>query len=284
MGARAPWLSLAMIFVSFVAALDILGTSLAFRSLGSWPDRLAGSVTVATGGRGLEGSDAAAARSVELLSHVQGVSRAWLLAPDPADAMAARIMGVANAGPDTAPPRLITAVFSDSALVSAKRVEALLFRARINAAVDDHGGWSGPLERAVRIAAAGAAALMLAAIGALFGLTVLGVRLGISRLRARVTLLIHLGARESEIAGPFTLRLALTAAVAAVLGAAAAAGLVAAVAGSTWYVAWLNRLGAAPPPLDGWIYGSAFAWCLAAWPAGLCAAALAARSSVRSLA
>jgi cell division protein FtsX len=282
-GARAPWLSLAMIAVSFLGALDILGTTLALRSLSAWPDRLAGSVTVMTAGHGLEGADAAAARTVELLAHTPGVSKAWLVDPDPADALAARIMGVESTGPDATQPRVVGVIFDDASPISAYRLAALLRRARINAAVDDHGGWSSPLERAVGIAAAGAAAIFLASLAALFGLTALGVDRSLARLHSRVTLLIHFGASESEIAGPFSRRLALTATIGAFLGAAAAAEFAAVLAGSWWAAPWLKPLDASARTLDVWTYVSAFAWCLAAWPTGVLAAVLTARSKVRRL-
>jgi cell division protein FtsX len=282
-GTRAPWLSLALIAVSFLGALDILGTTLALRSLWAWPDRLAGSVTVMTAGHGLEGADASAARTVELLAHTPGVSKAWLVDPDPADALAARIMGVEGAGPDTTQPRLVGVIFEDGSPISAYRLVALLRRARINAAVDDHGGWSGPLERAALLASIGAAAIFLASLAALFGLTALGVGRSLTRLRGRVTLLIHFGASESEITGPFSRRLALTAIIGAVLGAAAAAGFAAVLAGSWWVAPSLKALGASAPPLDVWTYLSAFSWCLAAWPMGVLAAVLTSGSRVRHL-
>jgi cell division protein FtsX len=274
---------LALILVSFVGGLDLLGTTLAYQSLASWSDRLTGSVTVATAGHGLEGADAAAARTVELLARTPGVRRAWLLDPDPSDALAARILGVEGSDPDATPPRLIGAVFEDASPLTVARLAALLRGARINGAVDDHGAWSGPLERAVRVAGAGAAAVALFALAGFFGLTTLGVRRSFARLRARVTLLIHLGAKEPDIVGPFSRRLALTAVIAAALGAAMAAGVAAALAESSDFAAWLKALGAAPPRLDTVTFGSAFLWCLAAWPTGILAAALAARSTLRAL-
>jgi cell division protein FtsX len=280
LGGRAPWLSLAMIVVSFVGALDILASALVLRAFDAWPQRLAGSVTVAAAGHGLEDADAAAARTLELLSQAPGVARAWMIEPDPADALAARLMGVASAGPDAAPPRLLGALFAENAPVSAPSLAARLRRARINAAVDDHGAWTGPLERAAMIAMTGAGALVLLPLGVLLALTAWGVRRGFARLRERVTLLIHLGAKDEAIAGPFSRRLALTASVAAVLGAAAAAG--AAALGEAPLAAWLN-LGSVVPRADAWDYGAVLIWPLVAVPLGVWTAARAADARLRAL-
>ncbi len=282
-GGRAPWLSLAVIALSFIAALDMIGVAAGLRALSAWPQRLAGSVTVAAAGRGLEGADASAARTLELLTRAGGVSRAWALDPDPADALAARIMGLKNAGPDGVPPRLLGAAFDAGSPASPGQVAALLRRARINAAVDDHGLWSGPLERVALLAAAAAAALVLIPLAAVFALIAWGVRRGFARLRGRITLLVHLGAPDGQIAGPFSRRLALTAVISACLGVAAAAGAALAVSGSSAAAAWLKSQGMAGLALDGWDYAAGLIWLAIACPLGAWAAASAARSSLRRL-
>jgi len=168
---RGYRLTLIVALLSFVAAVEIIAAAAAIQALRDWPGRLAGSVTLSTPGRGLETADAAAARAAEILSRDPRVAKAWILEPSPDDALAAQIMGGTVAGADNAPPRLVGVASKAGVEITAAAVLRLMGAQGVSAVADDHGWWSGPLERAALLAAAGAVALLLVLLALVAALT-----------------------------------------------------------------------------------------------------------------
>ena len=270
-------LGLVLVAVSILASLVLILSAAALPTLQTWRHRLAGDVTLATVGRGLESSDAAAARIVERAAALPGVERAAVLNPRPDDVVAARLLGVRTTDPDVGPPRLIAVKFragemTADALTHALRGDGLAVSA------DDHGAWSGPLERMVLEAAAAAAGALILLLVVWLMLVSLGATGAVRREADRASLLIRLGAFESSLAAPFRIRLALAGGLAALAGAALAAT-------GAGLIAWTS-LGAPLRSLAPTPFGEIEARSLAAaaiWPAlALVAAAWAGGSAARA--
>src|SRR5579859_3129083 len=273
----SPWLALAIFVLSVVAGLELVATTAAIRTAAAWSPRLAGSATVAVSGGGLESTEAAAARATEILARAPGVARIWVLDPDPGDALAARVMGVGGAAPGGDPPRLLAATFTGGDGVSATALAQDLRRESVVAAVDDHGVWTGPLERMAVVAAATAAASLLLLIVLVWALAAASAGGAVRRHSARVSLLLHLGATDGMILGPVRARAVGAAALGALIGAGAAAALAAAAIWSPALAEWIKaqlaaQIGVAPG-LDAWDLAAAAIWppvaiVFASWAAG----------------
>lgn len=273
----SPWLALAIFVLSVVAGLELVAATAAIRTAIAWSPRLAGSATVAVSGGGLESAEAAAARATEILARSPGVARISVLDLDPADTLAGRIMGLAGAAPGGEPPRLLATTFAGGEGASAAALAQNLRRENVVAAVDDHGVWTGPLERAAVVAAAGAAGLLLAMIVLVWALAAASAGAAVRRRADRVSLLLHLGATDGVILGPFRARAVGGAAVGALIGTGVAVALAAAAIWSPAVADWINSQIAAQigigPGLDAWDLASAAIWLpvavvIAAWAAG----------------
>jgi cell division transport system permease protein len=283
MAGRKAWVTLLVMVISFVAALESMEVSATIRTLRDWPARLAGSVTLSASGQGVESPDAAAARAVEILTEDPRVARAWVLNPTPGDSVAAAIMG-ARADGDVGQPRLIGAAAKPGAALTAHDVLGLMDGAGISAVVDDHGLWSGPLERTVLLGAVGAAALLLVLIAALLALVSSGVRGACAGARPRLTLLLHLGASDAMLIKPLRARFVYATVLGAVLGTIAAAGLASAMIWSPATAIWFAARSVPAPPLHRWDLAAGLIWLAAATLLAPVAASGAARAGVRSLA
>jgi cell division protein FtsX len=270
--------------LSFLASAEIIAAVATVRVLQNWPSRLAGDFTLAVAGSGVESSDAAAARIADLLAHDNSVGRVWVIAPAPEDALAARIMGVAEPGDEFGPARLIGVAGRPGALVTADQVLARLRAQGFVAGVDDHDPWTGPLERITLLAATTTTAAMLLLLAAFDALIASGVRRGVDRSLGRVSLLLQLGASDAMLARPFRTRFAGEAIVYAALGALAAAGVGAAMIRSPETAIWLAAHGATPPKLHVRDIAAAAVWPLVAWAMAELAAGRAAVAAFRSLA
>ncbi len=282
---RGPALLLALLALSFVAALAIIGLSAALRSAPAWAARLGGSVTVAAAGGGLESSDAAAARAAEILTKTPGVSRARVLDPAPTDAMISGLVAGADLPGEMGPPRLVAATMA-AARPSGADIAALLTRQGLKVAVDDHRTWTGPLERIAMVGAGGAALLVLCLLGAVCGLTGVAASAAVNRSATRLRLLIHLGATDASLLRPFRNAFAIAALWGALLGAFAAAALTGTLVWSPEAAIWLAAHGVEAPAMltpDGLDVAAALLWPPAATLAGLWAATAAVRGRLRAL-
>jgi cell division protein FtsX len=273
----SPWLALAIFVLSVVAGLELVAATAAIRAAIAWSPRLAGSATVAVSGGGLESAEAAAARATEILARSPEVARISVLDPDPADAIAGRIMGLAGATPGGEPPRLLATTFVGGDSASAAALAQDLRRENVAAAVDDHGVWTGPIERTAVLVSAAAGGLLLVMIALVWGLAAASAGAAVGRRADRVRLLLHLGATDGMILGPFRARAVGAAALGALIGTGAAAAL-AAVA--IWWPAVADRISAQTaalirmgPGLDAWDLAATAIWLpvavvTAAWAAG----------------
>jgi hypothetical protein len=276
-GAAPAWLMAAGALLGLVTAVVALGLALGLRLAPVIDQRLAGSATVVVSGRmdsgALESSDAAAARAREVLAGAGAVGIARVLDPGPLDSVLANILGAPRFSGAAGPPRFLMVTWrpggrgNPSALIGALRREGLA------AAIDDHGLWSGAIERTSVIALGDAALGLLAivAIGGALGALAAGRRAELAW--ERLGLLARLGGEP---------RLAIAAIARAAglcMGLAMAAGAVAVVA-----VVWATRpdlglpSGFAAPLLPALVVA-----CAVALAAGLAAAAGAARTARRGL-
>ena len=283
----SPFVALAILVLSLVAGLELVATTAAIRAAVAWSPRLAGTVTVAVSGGGLESAEAAAARATEILARTPGVARISLLDPDPGDAVAGRLMGLSGADDD--PPRLLaTTTFAGG--VSAVALTQDLRRENVAAAVDDHDPWTGPLERTALVTAAGAAGLFLVLIALMWVLAAATAGGGVRREAARASLLLHLGATDGMLLAPFRAGVVGAATLGSLIGAGAAAATAAAAIWSPAAADWMNaeitaRVGAPiGVGLDPWDLAAAAVWppvaiLVASWAAGG-----AAKSRLRALA
>jgi cell division protein FtsX len=273
----SPWLALAILVLSVVAGVELVAATATIRTADAWSPRLAGSATVAVSGGGLESTEAAAARATEILARAPGVARLAVLDPDPGDAVAGRIMGLHGAAPGGDLPRLLATTFAGGEGASATALAQSLRRENVVAAVDDHGVWTGPLERTAVIAAACAAGLLLVMIVLVWALAAASAGAAVRRHAARVSLLLHLGATEGMILGPLRARAVGAAAVGALIGTGGAAALGGAAIWSPAVADWVNSQVAARigmwPGLDAWDLAAAAIWLpiavvFASWAAG----------------
>ena len=283
MAVPAPGLTLSVAVISLLASLDLTGASVLARTLPQWSERLAGSATVAAAGRDLESADAAAARAAEILGRAPGVLSARVLDPSPMDALAARALGLTAGGPSGAPPRLIAVTVRGGGGPTADQAAGLLRHDGLAVAVDDHGPWSGPLERLGAVLA-GAMALLLISLVAILA-TVAGgsARRAIRGRRDRLSLLVQLGAASATLSRQFRGRAIASTTLGATLGTGAAVLAAGALAFDPPAAIWLSaRLPAMPQPMAlDVLFGALWlplAIGIAAW-----AAHRAARTALRSL-
>lgn len=236
-GAAPPWLLLAGVLLGVAAAMVVLALALGLKLAPVLGDRLAGSATVAVSGRmdggALESSDAAAARAREIVAAERPVAAARVLEPGSLDPLVAHILGAPRVSGEAGPPRLLAVTWQSGARGDTAALARDLRREGLAAGLDDHGLWSGPVERTALVAV-GVALLVL------LGIVLLGAALGsIAATRRselawdRLGLLARLGGEPAPLVS------AIAYAAGACLGLAVAAGAVALVA-----IDW-----AAPPNL-----------------------------------
>ena len=290
-GGLSPGVTLAILVLSLIAALDLMGVAVAARTLQAWPARLAGSVTVVATGAGVESADAAAARVAEILGQTPGVSRVRVLDSAPEDAMAARIMGASSAGgptadePDLPPPtpRLLNVMFNPGSSLSARGLTKILADQGLRVTMDDHGLWSGPLERAALAAGGATVMLLVALLCGVWSLVAGGVGRTFGRHAERLILLTHLGASEPVLTGPFHRGATLTTVVGAGLGVFAAAGAGALLIWSPETAIALGGRGVQLPPIELCDLAAGLAWLPVAVPVGALAARIAAIAALRRM-
>jgi hypothetical protein len=221
----------------------------------------------------LESSDAAAARAREILAGERAVGSVRVLDPGPLDPLLADILGAPRFSGAAGPPRLLAVTWRPGAQGDPEALIGDLRREGLAAAIDDHGAWSGAVERTALIALGDAALGLLAiiAIGAALGALAAGRRAEIAW--DRLGLLARLGGEPAPVVS------AIAGAAGLCMGLALAAGAAALVA-----VAW-----AAPPNLglpQGFVAPPLPALAIVAvvaLAAGLAAAAGAARTARRGL-
>ena len=240
---RSDWAGLAVALLVCVAGL---GTSLGLAAVRAGLDlapRMTGSATLTPHAGRLESPDAAAARAADLLARLPSVAEARVLEPADADsAIAAAIDG--GTVPLDQTPRLVSVRLKGSAdgaaLIAALRAD------RLTAGLDDHGLWSGPVERWAIIGLGAMGAFKLAVLVLLAASAGWAGRGAVSKAAPRIDLLRRLGATDALIIQDIGGRLAVRLGLAGVVGALAAGTIAVGLSGpfSAWAPAAL--------PLDLW--------------------------------
>ncbi|MBV8682148.1 MAG: hypothetical protein JO111_04690 [Caulobacteraceae bacterium] len=276
-GASPAWLVASGVLLGFISAVVALGLALGLRLAPAVGQRLAGSATVVVSGRmdsgALESSDAAAARAREVIAGAGAVGAVRVLDPAPLDSLLADILGAPRFSGAAGPPRLLMVTWRPGGHGDLRAMVEGLRREGLAAAADDHGLWSGGIERT------GVIALADAALG-LFAIVAIAAALGALAAGRRAELVwerLGLLARLGGSPGP---------PVAAIAGAAGLCMGLALAAGAAFVVAldWASppNLGLPPgfaaPPLPALAMAS-----VVALAAGLAAAGAAARTARRGV-
>ena len=276
-GAAPVWLLAAGALLGLITAVVALGLALGLRLAPAVGERLAGAATVAVSGRmdggALESSDAAAARAREVLAGERAVGSVRVFDPGPLDSLLADVLGAPRFSGAAGAPRLLAVTWRPGVRGDPTALIGDLRREGLAAAIDDHGAWSGAVERTAVLALGYAALGLLAiiAIGGALGALAAGRRAEIAW--DRLGLLARLGGEPAPLISD------MAGAAGLCMGLALAVG-----AGALVAIAW-----AAPPDLGlppGFAAPALPALAIAvvvALAAGLAAAAGAARTARRGL-
>lgn len=241
----------------FLACLTALGVLASDRAARGWIGQLGGEATVIVRPKNGETPDAAAARAAEALAGVPGVTEARAMEPQKAYDLIKPWLGDLSDLEDLPVPRLVTVTLDAKAPADAARLAGALRAQDVDGAVDDHSLWVKGIRRSANLARSlGAGVFLLIALAAGAVIT-FATRAGLAARRDVVEVLHLSGAEDSFIARLFQARFARMAAIAGVMGAAAAAlvGAGLRMAGGTQGltpalpVAWSDLLAVLPCPL-----------------------------------
>lgn len=223
--ARPFWLFWLAAICCCVAGLAGIAGLEALRVGGAMAPRLSGRMTVSVSGTGLESPDAAAARAAEIIGQVPGVASTRILDPAPIDPLAGVILSTWAGTGRGGPTRLISVACEASAKPDAATLASALRAQRMTAQIDDHGWWSGRLERTAWLSGLAVGLALLAAMAAIYGVGAAAARSGLATQRGRIRIMYRMGASDGFLAG--LIGGAVTGAVlsGAVVGAALAGGL-----------------------------------------------------------
>lgn len=224
--AGEPWLMTVIAVLCFLACLAAVAASAADRAAHGWARQLGAEATVQVRPRVGESGDTAAARAAETLAGVDGVEEAAALDRKAAEDLLRPWLGDAVL-PDLPLPHLVAVRLDPQSPASAVTLSRALAEAGLDATVDDHSLWRGEVERAAGLITALAAAAFLATAFAAAAAIVYATRAGLAAGRTVIETLSLNGAADARIAWLFMSRFALLAAGGGLIGAAAAAVLIA---------------------------------------------------------
>ena len=224
--AGESWLAAVIAALCFMACLAAVGALAADRAARGWAGELRAEATVQVRPRVGETGPAAAARAAETLAGVDGVEEAVAMDRKTAEDLLRPWLGEA-ALPDLPLPFLVTVRLDREAPASAVVLSRALAQAGLDASVDDHSLWRGEVEGAANLITALALAGFLLTAGAAGAAIVYATRAGMKAQSAVIETLSLSGATERGIAWLFQRRFGLLAAGAGLVGAGAAAALVA---------------------------------------------------------
>ena len=224
--AGESWLAAVIAVLCFMACLAAVGALAADRAARGWAGELRAEATVQVRPRVGETGPAAAARAAETLAGVDGVEEAVAMDRKTAEDLLRPWLGEA-ALPDLPLPFLVTVRLDREAPASAVVLSRALAQAGLDASVDDHSLWRGEVEGAANLITALALAGFLLTAGAAGAAIVYATRAGMKAQSAVIETLSLSGATERGIAWLFQRRFGLLAAGAGLVGAGAAAALVA---------------------------------------------------------
>lgn len=218
---------LALVFVTavlcFFACIAMIAALGADRAANGWSRQLQGSATVLVRPGPSETADQAVARAAETLAGTKGVREARALEKEKAYDLIRPWLGPAAQLDQLPVPRMVTVELDRVRPATAQQLKSALIQAGIDATVDDHSRWMRDILRAgtlARIAAISVAVLTALAAAAVI---VFATRAGLSARREVVEVLHLTGAQDDYIADLFRDRFAVLAAIAGLMGAAAAA-------------------------------------------------------------
>jgi len=213
----------------FLACLTGIGGLGADRAAQGWGRQLKGSATIIVRSTISQVPDAVADQAVEVLVQVPGVKSAIAQDKAEAEALLAPWLGQDSVLQDLPLPRLVNVQLDTLKPATSEGMASALKAAGLDVTVDDHTLWmkdigrAGDMARGLAIATFALMALSAAAV------ITFATRAGMS-MRHQIVELLHLtGAQDRFIADLFQTRFATMAFFAGFLGAAAAAGLAAAV-------------------------------------------------------
>jgi hypothetical protein len=255
---------MALTLLAAVGVFVLIFDAAAVRTTWGLGPRLTGAATVIVWARGLESSDAAAARADEILRSAPGVAAVAPLDPDPSDQVVGLLLGVPRN--DASDVRVLAIDSRASGAGFAGGLEQRLRDQGLPASVADHS-WrqSAAARTAILIVAAG----VLAPLAAVVGFVVVGAweaRRELTRARGAVELMRIAGAEDGYIVGLVRNRIAALSLTCALW--AAAFGMMAAAMASRMGVAGalggLKRIDLATPwpllLLLAWLAGALGAW------------------------
>jgi|GEM_PF-6158316 len=266
---RTGSLFAAMVAVSLVASLMVIGAVAAGRAAEDWGGRLGGSATVVVRAAGLESPDAAAARATEALGAMAGVARAWPLDAAAADPLIARLLDQDSSSGGE--PRLVAVAFKVGKAPSGAELSRELKADGLDASVDDHRPLTSPILRAAALAGLTAAVVAATVVAAASAIAALATRRRLAAQGEVVDLLRLAGAADGFIGRLFWARSARMAAWAGVIGAGSA--IVATAAWRLWgwappgapRLAWADLAAGAAWPLAAALIGAVAAgWAVTA--------------------
>jgi cell division transport system permease protein len=266
--ARDAALTFVIAVLVFLASITCIGALAADRAAGGWTSQLQDSATVVVRPRGIESVDTAAARAAEALAGVKGVTEARALEKEKAEALLEPWIGREALLDDLPVPRLVTVELDSAAPPDARTLEGALQAAGVDATLDDHRLWIADIERAAGVARWAAIAVFLLIAAAAAAVIGFATRAGLAAHHETIEVLHLYGARHSFISRLFQIRFALTAALAGLFGAGAAAiiGAIARLAGGgegltpVLPVAWTDLAWLAPAPLLAAAVAALAAW------------------------
>jgi cell division transport system permease protein len=206
----------------FLACFAAVTGVAADRAARGWARDLRGEATVQVRpGPGETGTEAAA-RAAETLAGVPGVSEAAALEREKAEALLKPWIGE-SALKELPIPHLVTVELDPKHPASIADLKRALFRAGIDAEVDDHGRWLADVERSAEVVRFLVGLVFLLTAGAAAAVIAFATRWGMAARRDVVEVLHLSGAKDEFIAGLFQVRFARLAGVSGLWGALAAA-------------------------------------------------------------
>jgi cell division transport system permease protein len=216
----------ALVFVvavlCYLACVTGLAVIAADRAASGWSRQLGAEATVIVRARAGETPDEAAARAAETLAGVPGVSEARALEPKKAFDLVRPWLGDVADVEDLPVPRLVAVSLEARHPATAPAMRQALSAQGLDTVVDDHSLWVKDVRRAAGVARTLACVVFLLIAAAAGAVVAFATRAGLAAQRQVVEVLHLTGAEEGFIAGIFQARFARAAALAGLIGAAAA--------------------------------------------------------------